>query len=396
LFCLSCIPYGVYGSFTATVMPRLAKLDGLDLDAIGWLGTALLMPSWIQFIYAPIVDIGPKRKHWLVIMSGVGALLLLAACLMPIREHRNAFLAFAVSSAFLTGLISSCNGGLMSVVVPDEQRGRAGAWYMVGNLSGGALSAAVALWLIDHNYDGWSYGGALAAMMFLPSLAILFVHEPDRDNVQRIDELFATAFNNIGEALWSKTGITGILLFLSPVATAALVNYFSAMADDYHASTKMIWFVNGWANGLLTAVGSLFGGYLCDRYNRRALYLLSGLATAVCGIAMVLSPRTEWTYAWGVCGYFLITGVCYAAYSAAVLETVGAGGKTASTTYALFNAASNVAITWVGFVDTRFDKRWHVEGVIGADAGLNLIGVAVLTFVFWKLGAFGKWRHREE
>src|SRR5690349_18826734 len=140
LFCLSCIPYGVVGSFTATIMPRLAKLDGLDLEQIGWLGTALLLPSWIQFLYAPIVDVGPKRKHWLVIVSGLGALALLGACLMPIKEHEAAFLAFGITSAFLTGLVSACNGGLMAVTLPDEVRGRAGAWYMAGNLSGGALS----------------------------------------------------------------------------------------------------------------------------------------------------------------------------------------------------------------------------------------------------------------
>jgi len=166
------------------------------------------------------------------------------------------------------------------------------------------------------------------------------------------------------------------------------VNFFSGMADDYHASENMVWFVNGWANGLLTAVGSLAGGYLCDLFNRRAMYLIAGALTAACGIAMALSARTEMTYAVGVCVYFLITGFCYAAYSAAVLETIGEGGKTASTQYALFNSASNIAIWWVGVVDTRFDKRWHVEGVIASDALLNLGGVAILAVVFWRLGMF--------
>jgi MFS family permease len=152
----------------------------------------------------------------------------------------------------------------------------------------------------------------------------------------------------------------------------------------------MVWFVNGWANGLLTAIGSLVGGYLCDRVNRRGMYLVAGVLTAVCGIAMALSPRNEWTYAVGVCAYFLITGVCYAAYSAAMLETIGTGGKTASTQYALFNSASNIAIWWVGLVDTRFDEKWHVEGVIGADALLNILGVIVLGLVFWRFGAFRK------
>jgi len=385
LFGLSCIPYGVVGSYAATVMPVLAKQQKIDLGGIGWLTTAFLLPAWIQFFYAPIVDVGPKRKHWLVIVSALGALTLLGACVTPIAEHKALFIAFGLASAFLTGLVSACNGGLMATLIPDESRGAAGAWYMAGNLSGGALSVAVVLPMIDAEWSPWIYGGVLAILMFVPSLAILFVDEPDRDHVHRLGELFETAVRDATSVLATKRGITGFLLFLSPVSTAALVNFFSGMAGDYQASSNMVWFVNGWGNGLLTAVGSLAGGYLCDLFNRRAMYLVAGALTAACGIAMALSPRTDVTYAVGVCAYFLITGFCYAAYSAAVLETIGEGGKTASTQYALFNSASNIAIWWVGVVDTRFEKKWHVEGVIASDAALNLVGVIVLGLVFWRL-----------
>jgi hypothetical protein len=37
----------------------------------------------------------------------------------------------------------------------------------------------------------------------------------------------------------------------------------------------------------------------CDRYNRRAMYLLSGTLTAVCGIVIAVR-RTETTLIWGV------------------------------------------------------------------------------------------------
>ena len=392
IFGLSCIPYGVVGSFTATIMPRVAKLEGLDLDKIGWLGTALLIPSWVQFLYAPIVDVGPKRKHWLVIVSAIGALALLAACKMPIVGHEAAFLAFGITASFLTGLVSACNGGLMAVTLPDAVRGQAGAWYMAGNLSGGAVSSAVALWLIDAGYDEWTYGSALAAMMFLPSLAILLVEEPDRDHVHRLGELLGTAARDARNALFTRKGMTGFLLFLSPVGTTALINYVVAVADDYRASPTMIWIVNGWGNAVLTLAGSMLGGWLADRYNRRTLYLIAGLLTTACTLAMALSARDDVTYAWGVCPYFLISGFGYAAYSATVLETIGDAGKTASTQYALFNSAANIAISWVGFVDTRFSP---VEHVFAADGVLNLAGVAILGVVFWRLGAFGKWRHRE-
>ena len=123
---------------------------------------------------------------------------------------------------------------------------------------------------------------------------------------------------------------------------------------------------------------------------------MGGTLTAVCGIAMALSPRTALTYVIGVTVYALITGFCFAAFTAYVLETIGKSDRTAATKYSLFTAAANIAITYTGWIDTRFNERHGVEGVVGSDAALNLIGVAVLAVVFWRLGSFGKWRHPAE
>jgi len=79
-----------------------------------------------------------------------------------------------------------------------------------------------------------------------------------------------------------------------------------------------------------------------------------------------------------------------------VLETIGESDRTAATKYSLFTAASNLAIAYVGWIDTRFDERYGVSGVVMSDAALNLIGAAVLAIVFWRLGSFGKWRHSTE
>ena len=66
------------------------------------------------------------------------------------------------------------------------------------------------------------------------------------------------------------------------------------------------------------------------------MYLLSGALTALCGLAMMVAPLSPTTYAVGVSVYLFIAGFCYAAFSAAVLETIGKGGAAASTQYALF------------------------------------------------------------
>ncbi len=392
LFVLTGMPYGVAASFAGQVMPYVTSQAKIQLDAIGWYGSLLYVPAMLLFLYAPIVDIGPRRKHWLVVLATLGGGCLVASCMMPLPQHTTAFLACAVAAQLITGLVGSCNGGLMAVTIPDELRGKASGWYNVGNLSGGGLSATVAIWMVGHEIDPRVIGTTLAAMMVVPSLAALWVDEPARPKIAA-GAVFRQTLRDVGYVLFSKSGLTGIALCLSPVGTAALVNYFSGMSRPYGASANTVALVTGLGNVALTALGAYVGGWLCDRFNRRVLYLASGALTALCGIAMALSPRTELTYACGVATYALITGFCYSAFTATVLETIGQAGRAASTQYSLFVAAGNFAILYVGLVDTRFESSYAVEGVIWSDAALNVAGVVILALAFWRLGSFGKWRH---
>lgn len=170
------------------------------------------------------------------------------------------------------------------------------------------------------------------------------------------------------------------------MGSAALLNYFSGMAIDYNASAGMVKFVNGVLNGILTTAGALIGGWLCDRMNRRVAYLTAGVATAVVGLGMALAPLSPPTYFLGVSVYFLVGGFGYAAFSAVVLEAIGKAGAAAAAQYALFVAAGNFAITYVGWLDTRFYHTYGGRGLLVIDAALNLCGVLVLGLLIARFG----------
>ncbi|MEO6777692.1 MAG: MFS transporter [Kofleriaceae bacterium] len=418
LFAFTGMTYGVPGGFTGIVMPYLARRAGIELDAIGWFVTLLFVPSILQFLYAPVVDFGPQRKNWLVIVSVAGAACLFVAFQMHLPEDKVTFLVFGFLASVFSGLIGSCNGGLMATGLADAQRGKAGAWYNVGNLAGGGIASALAVWMSGHGYSTIAVGGAMGAMMILPALAALAVDEPAREAGGTFVETIRGLLHEIKEVLWTRAGITGLLLCLSPVGTAALTNYFSGIAQEYvrhdlaaelaklpveqakalldaHVSSVLA-FVGGPVGQGLTAAGALIGGFVCDRKNRRAMYLLSGVLTAVVGVGMAVSPASQATFTTGALTYALVTGFCYAAFTATVLETIGKDTKSASTRYSMFTAAGNVAIAYVGLIDSRFEAHHGVAGVVSSDAVLNLAGVVVLGLVFWKLGSFGKSRHVPE
>ncbi len=376
MFGITSIPYGVCGAFIATLLPYFFREAGISLKNIGWFATATMVPTFLNFLYAPIVDVGMKRRSWLVLMSILSGACLFAALTLKLPQQANAFVALTFAGQLLNGLIGSCNGGLMATTLENHERGKAGGWLNAGNLGGGALGAGLIL-VMAERFSKITVGLTLLGTMILPSLAALLIHEEERPKIP-VGEHMRAMLGEVWKTARSKPGWTGMLFCISPVGTAALLNYFAGMAVDYKATAGMVAFVNGALNGLITAAGSLAGGWICDRMDRRRAYLISGALTAVVGIGMSLSPLSPTTYAVGVCIYFLVSGFCYASFSAVVLEAIGKAGASASAQYALFVAAGNFAITYVGWIDTRFENPRHLLGV---DAGLNLAGVLVLGIV---------------
>ncbi|HEY3801082.1 MAG TPA: MFS transporter [Kofleriaceae bacterium] len=394
LFALTGIPYGVGGAFTAQMMPSFAEDAGYHLDKIGWFTTLLFVPTWMQFLYTPVLDLGPSRRHWLIGLALVGAACFGVACAIPLETHITAFLVLAFTGQVISGLVGSCNGALMATTIPDEHRGTAGAAYNIGNISGGAVVGS-ALLALHGEIPPWTLGLIAVVLMVGPSLAVLAIVEPSR---QKPIDVWAPMWRDVKKVATSKSGITGILLMLSPVGTVALTNSFTALKTDFHTDKRTVALVTGIGAATLNAIGAWAGGKLCDRHSRRAMYLLSGVLTAIVSLVIAEQAQTREVYIIGVSAYQLVTGFCYAAFTATVLETIGHGDAAAATKYTLCTAAGNVAIAYTNLVDTQAYAHWHrsVPALFGSDALLNVAGVLVLGAIFWRLRTFGASKHPPE
>ena len=375
LFGITALPYGAYGGYLSTAMPYVLRGAGLPLDRIAGISALTLAPAIWYFLWAPVADFGIRRRAWLILMSALSAACLLAAVLQPLPARVDLFTALLVGGICLNMLVGASNGGLMATMVPEYQRGSAAGWYQAGNVGGGALGAGMTLWLAPH-LSVMALASVVAAMVFLPSLAALAIDEPEKiagTPGQSTGELL----RELGTMFRSRTGLIGLAIFASPMGTAAAANLLSALAVDYHASEQTVVWITGFSGGLFCAAGSVVGGLICDRIPRRLAYALAAICSALCAAGLTLAPLSQPVFAIGASLYLAAQGFSFAAYSALSLELIGAGGRSATTRYTLYNAASNLPLVYMTWIDGRGYKQWGPRGLTGTDCLSNVISVAI-------------------
>jgi MFS family permease len=379
LFALTKAPFGVGSGVIASAMPYLTRRAGISVADIGWYSCVFILPAALLLLYVPIVDRLLRRRTWLIALATVSALLFAVALTLPLPRCLGPFLALLFVGQALNLLCGSCNNGLVAATMPERLRGAAAGWMNTGNLGGAALGAWLTLSLADEAHvPAWLVAAALAACMILPALSALLVDEPPP---RSSGPGLAALTTELAQLVRSPRGWSCLIICLSPVGSTALLNFVTALAPDYHASARLVGLVSGPLSAVAAAVGALVCGYFCDRVNRRLAYFASAAFTALVCLVTLVVPLSPATYAVGVGVYLFASGFCYASFSAMVLETITASGRSAATQYQLFATAGNVAMLYVGLIDTRFHRRWGAAGVLGADALLNLVGIVVVVAI---------------
>lgn len=376
IFGITNIPFGVAGTYTGVAMPFLLGKKGVPIETIAVISALSLLPAAYQLFWAPILDLGMRRRNWLILCSFAGSFCLAGTLLLKLPDNLTLYKILTVLGQGLVGLVASCNGALVSTRVDPGKRGRAAGYVNAANLGASALGGGLVLTLAS-TYSNEVAAIGLVLMICIPALAALAIPEPPP-----MKEPILAHIADMGKEVWkavrSRKGWTGLCFCISPVGTVALTNLLSALGKDYGVADNMVAIVNGYGGGFVTAVGALASGYILDRADRRKLYLLAGVLTAAVAVGIALSPRTPEVYIVGSILYLAVSGLAYAAFSAVVYEIVGTAGKTASTLYSVFPAAGNQAISYTVFLDGKAGGQWGTKAIFWADAALNMAGVMFL------------------
>ncbi len=355
---------------------------------------------WVwYFAYSPIVDLGLRRRTWILISAPAAGVLCAIAILLAGGALPLLTTILFVASAIAV-LQSTVNGTLLTELDPAV-RGRASGWVQAGNLGAGAIGGGVAIWLA-----GVASIPVLAVCIFLlivgPAAAALLIQEAPQEAQHGDSGSFGASLRATFGPLWRDLRGTflaprtwfGLIFFLSPVGCGALANLISSMGPDYRATDSEVLWVTGIASGLLSAAGAFAGGYLCDRMNRMVAYAVGGVLTAVFAAYMMLGPHNGFTYGVGYSGYSIANGFSYAVFTALVLEVLGSRRKASGTAYAILLSSGNLPISYMTWLDGVGYKRWGARGLTGVDAITEGGGALLLLLVAWY--AKGHWHKTAE
>ncbi len=392
LFLVLFIPFGAVPGFLTVALAYELKKKGIDTGDIAVVVGLSYICLLLKWLWAPLVDTLFTRKRWYVgstIACGLG-LWLAGRAAMGEHPSLPMISAWLAVSNFTSTLLAMAVESLMAATVADDQRGRAGGWSQAGNLGGQGLGGGLALWLIESaGFSSAGSGATLGLLCMLCCLGLLWVD--DGQSLLKVGDHVETAAHHgvranlraIGSDLWalllSRLGILALLICLLPIGSGAAQNLWSPIADEWHASAGVVAFVTGTMSGLVSALGCLAGGWLCDRMPRRTAYCLFGLLLVLAAIGMALCPRTSDQYTFWTSAYNFVVGLCYAAYCAVVLEAIG--DTAAATKFSFLSAVSNAPIMLMTFVDGAAQTRWGTNGMLWTDAACGVAGIAVFAAV---------------
>jgi len=377
LFGILNIPYGAFNAVITLLIPFLLRKRGFAVNEIANMVAIAVLPNVWYVLWSPVVDLGLRRRTWVLIAAGTSAVCAWVAIAWTSASLPElAALLFAGNVVGM--LLSSANGAILTTLDPTV-RGRASGWYNAGNLGGGALGAGLTIWLAGF-IGPFRLAAITLAIVFLPSLASLRVCEERRPRLKP-GALFRAMARDVWSALKSPRTLAGLVFFLSPVGASAVSNLISSVGPDYHASDAQVAAVSGVLGGLLSALGCMGGGWLCDRMPRMAAYAASGASIAVFAVWMALGPATPVTYAGGYTGYSLATGFAYAAFTALVLDVLGKRSHAAGTSYSMLGASGNLPIAYMTWVDGQAYKLGGTRAMMGVDALTEGVG-ALLLLIF--------------
>jgi PAT family beta-lactamase induction signal transducer AmpG len=378
------LPFGIMSGYLTVTLAYLFSKAGISIEQIAILVAFSLVPQIFKFLWAPFVDVTLTVKKWYILSTVISAACILATALIPVRISSLPLLTgVIILSNFAVSFVAAAGNSLSAHDTPMEKKGMVSGYIQAGNVGGAGVGGGAGLWLAQHMPSVWMAGGALAITCLLCCFGLYFVKEPvTRLRVKSAAKTITNLLQDVWLTIKTKLGLLALILSLMPIGTCAAGSLFSAIAKDWHTDADTVALVTGVIGGLITAAGSLLGGWICDLMDRKLAYLVMGLLQAANAVGMAYFPHTQNMYIVWTLIYALTTGLAYAAFNAYTLEAVGKGA--AATKFELYASISNAPIYMMTAIAGLAYARWGANGMFNTEAAFAVVAV-ILFGIIWSL-----------
>ncbi len=378
---LGFFPLGASGSVTLITVPQLLAANHVPEQQIAGMTAIVLIPGFLSFVLAPLLDWRFSRKTYAVLFTVVAAICQFAA-LLAVRN-----LSLMTTLLFIEGLaICMCVaavGGWFGNLAKTEQKGSLGSWFTVANLGAGGVVATIAIYLLrDLPYV---LGDGLLALTILLALPLyLWVDCPPADG-RLASESFRAFARDVLALLRKPSVLWTLLLFLAPCASFALTNLLGGLGRDFHTPENLVGLIGGVGVSIAGVCGSLVVMPLAKRIEPRTLYLLVGGVGALFTTVLVFLARSPVTYALSSLGENGFQAAAFAVSYAITLRTIGHDNPLAATQFGLLTAAGSLPLAYMQAIDGHFYGFGGASGSYLADALVSGGGCVALALLFWAL-----------
>jgi len=307
-------PFGITCGYLTLTLAFLYAEAGISIWSVSILMSVSIIPNMLKFLWAPLVDATWTLKKWFIFscVTSAGGLVTLGYMRPSVAAIPWAVVLILLVT-FLIGFSAMAVNSLAAYDTPENKKGMVSGYTQAGNVGGSSIGGGAGLWMAKHLAAPWMSAALLAIVSVACCLALVALAEPKMQiKVKSIGKTFKNLTWDVWDTLKTKTGLLALFILLIPIGTGAASGLFAPIAKEWLTGADTVALVTGVMGGLLSAVGSFMGGWLCDKMDRKNAYILVGLIQAACCVGMALSPRTPSMYIWWTLLYSFTVGLTYA------------------------------------------------------------------------------------
>jgi PAT family beta-lactamase induction signal transducer AmpG len=364
------------GVIQGGVLAYLLSRQGVGSGAQSHLIWLLALPTSLYFLWSPITDFFVKRRTWLALGSVTAAVLMFLAFHQPSLTSKTSEILMLMSACCSQLVVSAC-GGMMGALSTERGKRVAGSFYQAGGMGFGAAAVSVMI-ALSPRVSRDVVGLVAAAMIGLPGLFALAAPEQHEIADGELSETLRRMGTEFKSTFWRWDAVPYTLCMIFPGATGSAAALLPGVAKAYGVNGDSVAWMNGIGGALLMAGGALTASFLPARSRAMVVYMLVGLTNVAAAAVLWLGPLNPATYYTGVTLYLFTLGVCYAMFTAVVLEFMGDSGKSGSGRYSIINSLGNVPVLYMIILDGWGGEKFGPRGISGIEAVVGGAGVVSL------------------